>query len=353
MAIIEEHSLYLASWEHLYLLPDGVPAGLPNQLFSRHPWALIIFENLYCDESGFTGEQNAAEQMNWTNSELFVRLASPKYDIIKPLNLKTPLRPFVDDVKDDFKRKHRISVTEAISTETVSVDELFEWRLKLLKPFLGVHRLVLYDWPLARYGLTIPPALKIAVKDVLGLDVAPVPLSKDVNAELSPERKEIFDSLQEFEREPLQHLRSGRLTQPEYLGILKQRIKDYREVDMELIKDIDINLGRILRLRERFGKRGGWGFVRDFLRAYEQNTKARELNEIDKALRDRLNYCFRPLWAEYGRATLSIAKGVVSLLPRIGEAMTVAGMIEPAKEILGLASESVQFFRGQIHRGKK
>lgn len=351
--MIEEHSLYLASWEHLYLLPNGVPAGLPNQLFSRHPWALILFENLYCDENGLTGEQNAAQQMNWTNSDLFVRLASPKYDVIRPLDLKSPLRPFIDDVKSDFKRSHHISVTEAIDNEAVSVDELFEWRLKLLKSFLSEHRLVLYDWPLAQYELPIPTALQVAVKDVLGIEAAPIPLSKDMNTELSPARKEIFDSLQEFEREPLRHLRSGRMSQAEYLSILKQRIKDYREVDMELVEGIDTNLDRILRLRERFGKRGGWKLIRDFLRAYKQNAEARELKEIDKALRGKLNYCFKPLWAEYGRATLSITKGAASLLPIIGGPMAAAEMIEPAKEVLGLASESVQFFRGQIRQGKK
>lgn len=353
MTGIEEHSLYIASWEHLYLLPNGVPAGLPNQLFSRHPWALILFENLYCDENGFKGEQNAADMMKWTNSELFVRLASSKYDIIKPLNLKHPLQLFVSSIKSDFKGKHHISVEEAINTETVSVDELFEWRLKLLNPFLTEHRLVLYDWPLAQYGLAIPPALKIAVKDVLMLETAPVPLSKDVNAELSPERKKIFDDLQIFESEPLRHLRSGRLPQLEYLDILKKRIKDYREVDMELVKDIDTNLDRILRLRERFGKRGGWKLVRDFLKEYEQNAEAKKLNEIDEALRDKLNYCFKPLWTEYGRATFSITKGIVSLLPKIGGAITATEMIGPAKKLLGLASENVNFFRGQIRRGKK
>ncbi|MFV9646267.1 MAG: hypothetical protein ACNYWU_10630 [Desulfobacterales bacterium] len=361
MATIDEYSLYLASWEHLYLLPNGVPAGLPNQLFSRHPWALILFENLYCDENGLKGEQNAAEQLNWTNSELFVKLSSPKYSIIQPLNLKSPLRPFVDDVKGEFKKEHKITVAKAIDGDTVSVDELFEWRLKLLRPFLGEHKLILYDWPVARYGVTIPTSLQMSVRDVLGLKAAAVPLSKDVTTELSLERKQIFDSLQEFEREPLRHLRSGRLPQPEYLEILKQRTKDYREVDMEMVEGIDQKLGRILRLRERFEKRGGWKLVRDYLQAYDREAHPKDLNEIDKALRDRLNYCFKPLLSEFGPATWHIAKGlvkgVVSLLPGIGEAMTIAEttneVAKPAKELGGLMSETIQFFRGEIRRGKK
>jgi len=147
MALIPEsaYNLFLASWEHLYLVPAGVPAGLPNQLFSRHPWALILFENLYCDENGLKGEQNAAEQMKWTNSELFVRLASSKYDIIKPLNLKVQLHADVAEIKRSFKVLHDgMSINKAIAAESVSVDELFEWRLQLLKGFLDREKLVLY-----------------------------------------------------------------------------------------------------------------------------------------------------------------------------------------------------------------
>ena len=227
--------------------------------------------------------------------------------------------------------------------------------MKVYRPFLDVHRLILYDWPIAHHGHAIPVSLQKAVIDILrNLKVARVPLSKDVNTELSPERKRIFDSLQEFEREPLRHLRSGRLPQPDYFEILKQRIHDYREVDIELVKDIDSKLERILRLRERFGKRGGWKLVRDYLKAYDQGADARELSEMEEALKDRLEYCFKkPLLAEYGPATLSIAKGIVSFLPWLGEAMTTAEMLEPIKELGGLLSESVQFFRGQIRRSRE
>ena len=361
MANIDEYNLYLASWEHLYLLQDGIPAGLPNQLFSRHPWAIILFENLYCDENGLKSEQNAAEQLYWTNSELFVRLSSPKYDIIKPINLKSPLRPFIDDIKQDFKSEHGTTVEKAVDKDTVSVEELFEWRLKLLAPFLNEHKLILYDWPVSRYGLTVPNALQMTVRDVLELKAAAVPLSKDVTTELSPERKKIFDSLQDFEREPLRHLRSGRLPQLEYLEILKHRAKDYREVDMEMVDGIGQKLDRILTLRERFGKRGGWKLVREYLQAYDREVHPSELNEIDKSLRDRLNYCFKPLLSEFGPATWNVAqgllKGAISLLPGIGEAITVVETAnevkKPARKLSRLTSESIQFFRGEFRRGKK
>lgn len=353
MSTIAEYNLFIASWEHLYLLPDGIPAGLPNQLFSRHPWALILFENLYCDENGLKGEQNAAEQMNWTNSELFVKLASRKYDIIKPINLKTPLHAYIDDVKNNFRKKHKLGVEEAIKKESVSVENLFDWRLQLLKGFLDEHKLILYDWPIAREGSSIPISVQMAATDVLGLEVRAVPLSRDVSSELSPHRKEIFDSLQQFEEKPLQHLRSGRLSQTDYLEFLKKRIHDYREVDMELGKNIDTNFERIIKLRERFGARGGWELLRTYLKEYDRAAHPKELIELDEELRDRLKMCFKPTLKDYGPATWKIAKGIVSLSPYGGVAKELLEMKKPIKEIGGLLSESFKFFRGDIRKGKK
>ena len=106
-------------------------------------------------------------------------------------------------------------------------------------------------------------------------------------------------SLQEFEREPLRHLRSGRLPQPQYLQILSQRYRDYREVDMEMLEGLNANFDRIIRLRERFGKRGGWKLVNDYLKVYDRDSRARELNEIMDQLNDRLGDCFNPLISEY------------------------------------------------------
>ena len=353
MATINEYNIYLASWEYMYLLPNGVPAGLPNQLFYHHPWVLILFENLYCDENGFKAEQNAAEQLKWTISELIVKLASTKYDIIKPLNLESPLRPYIHRVETEFKKKYHSSVTKAISKDTVSVKELFQWRLKLLNHFLDQHKLILYDWPIARYEREIPEALKMAVKDVLQLEAAAIPLAKNIELELSQERKKIFDSLQEYEREPLRMLRTGRLSQAEYLEILKKRINEYHEVDIELVKDIDTNLERIMRLRERFGSKKGWQLVREYLKANDRGATPRELDEISKELRNRLHKCFKPSLKEFGPALWKITKGIVSFLPLIGEAKIVSEMSEPVKKIKGLFSEMIQFYRGQIRRRKK
>ena len=76
------HGLYLASWEYLYLR-QRKPAGLPNQLFFHHPWLLIPFENIYCDQNAYDAEWKAWKQLGWTNSGLFVKLA--ERGIIQPI----------------------------------------------------------------------------------------------------------------------------------------------------------------------------------------------------------------------------------------------------------------------------
>lgn len=363
MPEIKDYSIYLASWEHLYLLPNGVPAGLPNQLFSRHPWILILFEKLYCDENGLKGEQNAAEQLKWTNSKLFVKLASTKYDIIQPLNLKTPLYPFIGDLKKEFKKENGISIDKAIENNNISVEELFKWRIKLITPYLNEKKLILYDWPVAQYGLSIPVSLQVAVRDAFNLQVAALPLSKDVNSELSSERSKIFKDLQNFEFQPLMDLRSGRLPQPDYLKLLLQRAKDYREVDMELTDGIDIKLDNIIKLRERFGKRGGWKLVQEYLLLYDREYDPQELLEKQKELECKLKEVFKPSIREFGPITWSITKGIVncviSLLPVIGQVKTSVDTFNeiksPVHQLNSLVSDTIHFFRGNsrnIHKNK-
>jgi len=347
MANINEYSLYLASWEHLYLLPEGVPAGLPNQLFSRHPWAIILFEQIYCDENGLRAEEVAADEMKWTNAELFVRLASPKESIIKPLNLKTPLRPHVEDVRSAFRQSYYDSIETIVSQGRISVDELFEWRLKLLQPFLDQHRLVLYDWSISRHQQDVPMAIQKAVKDILNLDVAPIPLTKDLPSELSPERADLFRDLQGFESELVRLCRMGQITQREALEIIKVRAKDHREIEIELVGDVEKNLERIFRLRERFGRRGGWALVQQYLEAFDRLAHPKDLKELDDELRQKLNDCFKPLWSEYGSVSVKIAKSVISFLPHVGTAKTLYDLKEPVKDLGKLAREQVQFLRGR------
>lgn len=345
-----EYSIYLASWEHLYLLPQGIPAGLPNHLFAQHPWLLIVFEHLYCDENGFQGEQYAAGVMKWTNSELFVRLATSGYGIVRPINVNVPLLPYVRRVKKAFKKKHGRSIKKAVSNEAVTVHELFRWRLRLLEPFLQQRHLILYDWPLAAQP-SIPVALSKAVRDVLALDISPVHLGKDIATELSPERRRIFHELQEFEKKPLEHLRAGRMSDHEYLKIISDRMADYREVDMELQHGLDARLATILRLRDRFGPKG-WNLVREFLAASARGAFASELNEIDAALRKRLEHCFKPTFAEYGRAVAKVANGLLEFVPYVGTAKDAVGLVDPLRELGELTRETVAFFHGKTRRGR-
>jgi hypothetical protein len=226
------HSLYLASWEHLYLVKGGVPAGLPNQLFSRHPWALILFEHLYCDQNGFHGEQAAAGLMEWTNSKLFCELASSKYGVLVPVVTQHSLP--VAPVNEAFKSRFGRSVDEVVQRDDPSFDELLfaQTRQELLQPFAETNKLIVYDWTVARLSDPIPLTIKEAVTDILGAEMREVPLALDVFTELPPEYAGLFRELQEFEREPLRHLRAGRVSQPDYLKLLSVNIRKHREIDM-------------------------------------------------------------------------------------------------------------------------
>jgi hypothetical protein len=348
---IEEHSLYLASWEHFHLLDNDTPTGLPNQLFSDHPWLLILFEHIYCDVNGFQGEKNAADTMAWVNSQLFVKLASRECgEILRPVHVQSFIQPHAKDMNDRFALQHGMSLREAVASDSVTVEELFDWRLQGLAPFLEQHELVLYDWPVARHDRELPLSVRLTAKEVLGFEVAAVPLAKDFASELPPERKALFDDLQRFESEPLRQLRSGRLTQHEYLDILTKRIRDYREIDMVLIDQTPQRLQRILTLRERFGKRGGWVSFRRFLAAYRRAAPPQELNDLERELRTKLEYCFLPLMKEYGPALVRILGGMARLNPIVHHAEIADEVVSGIRRGEGPMRELINFLRGQSRR---
>jgi hypothetical protein len=305
---IQPYSLYLASWEHLHLIPGGQPTGLPNQIFSRQPWALILFEHIYCDHDGFSGEQNAAQVMGWINSQLFCDLAS-----LTPLAIRHVLP--VEQVSARFCRDYGGSVEEAANVDDPRLDEMLfaETRQHLLQPFLESNQLILYDWSVARLGGTLPVTIQQAVKDVLEAHIPAVPLARDVFTELSNHLEQVFHQLQDFEREPLRHLRAGRVGQSDYLKHLSTNIRQHREIDLHLAGGLPERLDRILKLRDRFGQRGGWKAVRELLGGFDRPASVPELLDLKRALDEKLDYCFKPLASEFLPAIAKVTRALVRL----------------------------------------
>lgn len=343
--MIHEYSLYLASWEHLYLLPDGAPAGLPNSVFSRQPWAIIIFEHIYCDQNALKGEQNAFDQLKWTNSGLFNQLASSKHGIIKPVNTKVPLFAFINPIQTEFKDQHGITVEEAIRQDRVSVDELFQWRLKLLRPFLDQNKLVLYDWPLANDQNALPSAIEKLVQETR-LTAPRVPLTKDFT-NLTPRTSQIFSLLQDLEKEPLKKLRRGEMSQPDYLKLLTPHFDKYREVDLEIYPGTEQNFAQILRYRERFGARNGWRVLSQVLAEYQRGASAKEIDPFLQELDECMRKCFLPQMNEFGVAAWGVAKALLKLCPPVHKAGVA---LDVGKALRGAANpvvEAFRFFRGE------
>ncbi len=343
--LINEYGLYLASWEHLYLIRNGVPAGLPNQVFSRQPWVLILFEHIYCDEHGLEGERNAAARLGWTNSTLFERLASTKLGIITPVNLSTPVHPFVSDIQTKFESCRGMDINAAVQTDAVTVDELFDWRLRLIKPFLNQHRLILYDWPLAGYRRTLPSIIDRIVDPLPPLKIPRVPLTRDWS-ELTNETARIFRELQEYEKPHLIRLRTGQITQADYLTILEQRRNDYRKVDLELTPGTDANLDDILLYRERFGKRKGWELLRKLLTEERQGAKAETLTPLVEELQECLKSCALPTMSELVDASWGFAKALIKTQPPINKIDTAFSLGKEGRNLADLIKEGFYYFRG-------
>jgi hypothetical protein len=342
---INEYGLYLASWEHLYLIPNGVPAGLPNQVFSRQPWVLILFEHIYCDEHGLRGERNAATRLGWTNSRLFVKLASAELGIITPVNLSTPVNPYVKDVQSHFESCHAMDINAAVKADAVTVDELFDWRLQLIEPFLNQHRLILYDWPLAGRRPTLPAIIKDIVAPLPPLKIPKVPLTRDWS-ELTDDAAQVFRQLQDFEKPHLIRLRTGQITQPDYLTILEERRDDYRKVDLEITPGTDANLYDILRYRDRFGKRGGWKLLRNLLTEERQGADAEALAPLVEELRKRLKSCALPTMSELADASWGFAKALIKTQPPFNKIETASSLGKGGRNLANLIKEAFYYFRG-------
>ena len=349
---IHPYSLYLASWEHLHLIPGGKPAGLPNQLFARQPWALVLFEHLYCDLEGFLGEQNAFNVMGWTSSKLFCDLASR--DILIPLRLRSALP--VEKVSGTFRAEHGVSVEAAASADEPSIDEMLfaETRQHLLQPFLELHQLILYDWSLARLAGPLPEPIQQTTMDILEAHINQVPLARDVFTELPSYLAQVFLRLQDFEREPLRHLRSGRLSQPEYLERLRANIRQHREIDVFLAKGLPERFDGILKHRDRFGLRGGWKAVRELLAAHERQAPVSELSDLKRNLDEKLGYCFKPLASEYRPAIARITRTLARrLIPGLDDLEVTTDTGREMALLTCLFLEQLSYYRGDYRQGRR
>ncbi|MCP4545810.1 MAG: hypothetical protein GY835_05010 [bacterium] len=340
--MIVPHSLYLASWEHLYLSPDGLPAGLPNQIFAKSPWAIILFEKLYCDENGLRGEDNAARLLGWTNSRLFVRLVQE--DVLEPLPVEAHLAMASRRLRAIFTDHTGTTPEEAANAETMPVEEFFAWRTELLREFLAKNRLLLYDFELFSGLWPILDALEDLAKDLLIFEIENVPLTVSPGS-LSGHLRNLFDDLQRFEKEPLTRLRTGVLPQLQYLEILRNRASDYALIDAELSQGVEERLQRILLLRHRFGNSDGWKSVRSLLAAHHRGALPEELTELQHEVRRKLDDCFKPAVGEFGRGLIEIGKGLLSLNPAVHKVEVANKVRVGARELRRPYRDLLQWIR--------
>jgi hypothetical protein len=184
MSPLTPQGLYLGSWEYLYLAGTR-PRGLPNQIFSHHPWALIVFENIYCDKYGLEGERAAFDALQWTNSKLFIDLAHPVRAVIQPIDGEAILRTSVESTRrsEGFESEHRFqtALTQA------SDEDLSKWKIRLITPLLRERKLHLYDWPSAQEGAPLPFPLVEAVEQADRIAIGEVEFAKRIS-ELHPSR---------------------------------------------------------------------------------------------------------------------------------------------------------------------
>jgi hypothetical protein len=259
-------------------------------------------------------------------------------------------------VRQSFRAEFKLSVDKAVSQDDQAIDERMfaRTRQQLLQPFLETNRLVLYDLPLSRLSGSVPVIMKEAVTDILKAEMRAVPLAIDVFTELPSAYKPVFEELQNFEREPLRHLRAGRIDQEEYLKHLKEKVREHREIDVRLSDGLPKRLDRILTLRNRFGERGGWQTVQDFLAAYDRAAPVEELAELERELDEKLLFCHKPLPTEFGRVLIRLTKTLSKLYPAVHYAEIVSDAYRDAESLKPLLNELMTYFRGDVrgHGGR-
>ncbi len=103
--------LALGTWFYKYLLgPDQKPAGLPNELLSRAPQALLLMDEIHVDRFAFEAEGFAANDLGFTTSKIFMDRESK--GVLKPSNFGQKIRPLAGAISRD-QRQRLVKAQEA------------------------------------------------------------------------------------------------------------------------------------------------------------------------------------------------------------------------------------------------
>lgn len=92
--------LVLSTWFYKYLM-DQKPAGLPNEIFTKSPHTLLLFDEIICDKYAFGAEKTFAKELGWTASEYFVKLKKEK--IIKIVDTEKELASYLESFNEKEK----------------------------------------------------------------------------------------------------------------------------------------------------------------------------------------------------------------------------------------------------------
>ena len=291
--------------------------------------------------------------MGWTNSNLFTELGPTKKAVIQTV----PMKAILDAPARVLRMEEKIPTPEEFHRKLPELDEqqLENYKRRLLSPFLGQHKLFLYDWPISGFAGTLPLSIQEAVNDILQSKCPPVYLSKRIS-DLDERRQALFNELQQYEEEALRELRRGRMQHvSEYLPLLQKRQNDHREIDMELAEGIHERLDEVLKYRDRFGSRRGWNLVQRFFEAYHSPDRPppQELKALIREIETCLYRCRLPTMTEQGREIWRVTKALVGFIPYIGTGVTAIQVKEAVNQARGTFAETLTFFRSSSRERKK
>lgn len=348
MSDINQHGLYLCSWEWLYM-GTKVPRGLPNEVFSRHPGLLILFEHIYCDRNALEGEFNAHNTLGWTNSGLFCALT--KESIIQPLDIQAHLHTDAGIARHDAGVRSSEQYRGII--QTASDDQLFALKMHLLKPFLGRHGLHAYDFTMADPSKELPMSLLTLSSQLPPISTDHFLFVKRI-AELDPKRVDLSNDLQRYEAPHLAVLRRGGMDQKDdYIPILFKRADDHRFIDEELHHGVQERLRQVIEARKRFGDRGGWVDVHKYLELVRTPIclEEGELNSLLNRIVDNYNQSTEALTPrERGSGWWRVGLALLQFIPILDKIPALWSLGQEAQQQRGVLKEPITYVQGSARR---